>query len=169
MQIKEIGKGITNALYCLFTAGLSKGAHITRFYMYKHLANYSEPRTEDLKVLSISQSHYLARLLGFSDRQITDASYPEFNILSLPFEDGAFDAIVSDQVLEHIEGAPQLAVDELFRVLKLQGIALQTTCFINPVHKNPGDYWRFTPDALALLTREHGDILDVGGWGNPLV
>jgi len=37
------------------------------------------------------------------------------------------------------------------------------------VHKNPGDYWSFTPDALALLTREHGDILDVGGWGNPLV
>ena len=169
MHIKGIGKGITNALYCLFTAGLSKGPHITRYYMYKHLAHYSEARTEDLKVLSISQSHYLARLLGFSDRQITDASYPEFNILSLPFEDGAFDAIVSDQVLEHIEGTPQSAVDELFRVLKPQGIALQTTCFINPVHKNPGDYWRFTPDALALMTREHGDILDVGGWGNPLV
>jgi SAM-dependent methyltransferase len=111
----------------------------------------------------------LARLLGFKDEQITDASYPEFNILSLPFEDGEFDAVVSDQVLEHIEGNPQSAIDETFRVLKPNGISLHTTCFINPVHGAPNDYWRYTPDALKLLTKKHGEVLDIGGWGNPYV
>jgi SAM-dependent methyltransferase len=119
--------------------------------------------------LSIGHSEHLAKLLGFSDKQITDVSYPEFNILRLPFKDGEFDAVVSDQVLEHVEGEPQLAINELFRVLKPEGISLQTTCFINPVHGSPNDYWRFTPDALKLLTKQHGDTLDVGGWGNPYV
>jgi len=155
-------------LYRLTTIGLSKGSHITRYYMYKHLSKYSASRPENLKVLSISHSEGLAKLLGFSDQQITDVSYPEYNVLRLPFQDGEFDAVVSDQVLEHIEGEPQLAINELFRVLKSNGIALHTTCFINPIHECPNDYWRFTPDALKLLTKQHGDILDIGGWGSPL-
>jgi SAM-dependent methyltransferase len=137
--------------------------------MYKQLSRYSEPRSKDLKVLSISHSTGAAKLLGFSDIQITDAAYPDFNIFNLPFDDDEFDAVVSDQVLEHVEGDPQLAIDETFRVLKPGGIALHTTCFINPIHECPKDYWRFTPDALRLLTKRHGEILDVGGWGNPYV
>jgi len=155
-------------LYRLTTIGLNKGSHITRYYMYDHLSKYSEKRPENLKVLSISHSEGLAKLLGFSEQQITDASYPEFNVLELPFQDGEFDAVVSDQVLEHVEGEPQLAMNELFRVLKPNGIALHTTCFITPVHGCPNDYWRFTPDALKLLTKQHGNTLDLGGWGNPL-
>ncbi len=165
-MLRKILKIIARALYRLTTAGLSKGPRVTRYYMYKHLSRYSEPRSEDLKVLSISHSERLARLLGFNDKQITDVSCPEFNILRMPFKDGEFDAVVSGQVLEHIEGQPQSAIDELFRVLKPNGISLQTTCFINPIHGCPNDYWRFTPDALKLLTEQHGDILDVGGWGN---
>ena len=168
-MLKNILGKIVILLYRLTTLGLSKGPHITRYYMYKRLSNYSEPRSEDLKVLSISHSEILARLLGFNDKQITNVSYPEFNILRLPFKDGEFDAVVSDQVLEHVEGEPQLAINEMFRVLKPNGISLLTTCFINPFHGNPNDYWRFTPDALKLLTKQHGDILDVGGWGNPYV
>jgi len=136
--------------------------------MYNHLSKYSENRPENSKVLSISHSEILAKLLGFDEEQITDASYPEFNVLKLPFQDGEFDAVISDQVLEHVEGQPQLAINELFRVLKPNGIALHTTCFINPVHKCPNDYWRFTPDALALLTKKHGAVLDAGSWGNTL-
>ncbi len=167
--MKRILGKIAKGLYRLSTAGLTKGPHVTRYYMYKRLSEYSEQRSEDLKVLSISHSQPLARLLGFNDRQITDVPYPEFNVLSLPFKDGEFDAVMSDQVLEHVEGDPHLAINELFRVLKPNGISLHTTCFINPVHGDPNDYWRFTPDALKLLTRQHGEILDVGGWGNPYV
>ncbi len=165
---KSLGK-IARALYSATIIGSSKGPHITRYFMYKHLSKYREPRSEDLSVLSIGHSEVLASLLGFNQNQITDASYPEFNVLNLPFENNAFDAIVSDQVLEHVEGDPQSAITEMFRVLKPNGISLQTTCFINPVHGHPNDFWRFTPEALELLTKRHGDILDVGGWGNPYV
>jgi len=172
MSIKspvEYLRWFVRIVYRLTCVGLNKGPHITPYYMYKQLSRYSEPRPKDLKVLSISHSAGVAKLLGFSDIQIIDAAYPDFNIFNLPFDDGEFDAVVSDQVLEHVEGDPQLAIDETFRVLKPGGIALHTTCFINPIHECPKDFWRFTPDALRLLTQRHGEILDVGGWGNMYV
>ena len=48
---------------------------MTRYYIYNHLAQYIESRPEDSRVLSISHSEGLARLLGFLDTQITDAAY----------------------------------------------------------------------------------------------
>ena len=166
MSLKHIPKHIIRGLYRLSTAGLSKGAHVTRYSMYRYLAQYTKPRPQDLRVLSVSGSEHLAKLLGFHDQQISNASYPEFNILSLPFDDGEFDAIVSDQVLEHVEGSPQAAMNEMFRVLKPGGLALHTTCLINPVHGCPNDYWRFTPEALKLMTKDFGEALSLGGWGN---
>ncbi|MEX2351335.1 MAG: methyltransferase domain-containing protein [Balneolaceae bacterium] len=168
-MIKSFLQKVIILLYKSTMIGLSKRPHITRYFMYRHLRLYSRVRPEGLKVLSISNSNKLAKILGFDDNQIVDASYPEFNVLDLPFSDGEFDAVVSDQVLEHVEGNPQTAMDELFRVLKPGGISLHTTCFINPVHANPSDYWRFTPEALELLTKQHGTILDCGGWGNLFV
>lgn len=162
-------KKLASWFYILSTLGLSKGPHVTRYFMYSQISKFKEPRSENLKVLSISGSQYLATLLGFEDQQITDISYPEFNVLSLPFKDGEFDAVVSDQVLEHVEGNPQQAINEMFRVLKPNGISLHTTCFIYPVHGYPNDFWRFTPDALQYLTKPHGTILEVKGWGNPFV
>ena len=99
--MNKISNELAIFLYRLTVIGLSKGPHITRYYMYKHLSKYSENHPEHLKVLSISHSEYLATLLGFSEEQITDVSYPEFNVLQLPFADGEFDCVVSDQVLEH--------------------------------------------------------------------
>jgi SAM-dependent methyltransferase len=149
--------------------GLVKGPHITRYYMYRSLGRYSKPRPDSQNVLSISHSEPLALLLGFRAEQIKDASYPEYNVMNLPFCDGEFDAVVSDQVLEHVEGNPQLAMAELFRVLKPGGLSLHTTCFINPIHDCPCDYWRYTPAALRLLAERHGETIEADGWGNAMV
>lgn len=149
--------------------GLKKGPHITRYAMYEHLDRFSESRPGDARALTISNSENLAKRIGFTDSQITDAAYPEYTMFDLPFADAEFDAVVSDQILEHLEGDPQDAIDETFRVLKPGGLALHTTCFINPMHACPNDFWRFTPQALELLTSKHGEIIDVGGWGNPYV
>lgn len=120
-------------------------------------------------MLSVSNSGVLGRLLGYREEQITDVAFPEYNMLELPFADGEFDAVVSDQVLEHVEGNPQAAINETFRVLKPGGIALHTTCFFLPRHNYPSDFWRFTPEALRLLVAKHGEVIDVGGWGHPYV
>lgn len=148
---------------------MKKGPHVTRYFMYKHLSKLTEPRPAEARALSISHSEGLARVLGFADDQITDAAYPEHTMFDLPFEDAQFDAVVSDQVLEHLEGDPQDAIDETFRILKPGGIALHTTCFINPMHACPNDYWRFTPQALRLLASKHAEIIEADGWGNPYV
>jgi SAM-dependent methyltransferase len=155
--------------YRASTLGLEKGPHITRYYMYNHISKYCESRPCEHRVLSISESGYLANLLGYDDNQITDLTYPDVNVLDLPLQDEQFDAVVSDQVLEHIEGNPYTAFGETFRILKPGGIAVHTTCFINPIHATPNDFWRFTPDALKLLACEHGEVIDVGGWGNPFI
>ena len=160
---------IVRAGFRLSTVGLNKGPHITRYAMYEHLSKFNEPRPTDAKVLSISGSQNLGTMLGFSDEQIVDASYPEHSMFALPFEDQEFDAVVSDQVLEHLEGDPQDAIDEAFRVMKPGGLALHTTCFINPMHACPNDFWRFTPQALEILTSKHGEVIEAAGWGNPYV
>lgn len=163
-----IGK-VGRVMFRASTLGLKKGPHVTRYYVYNHLARYEQEWPANSRALSISHSERLAELLGLRDDQITDAAYPEHSMFDLPFEDETFDVVVSDQVLEHLEGAPQEAINETFRVLKPNGIALHTTCFMNPMHGCPNDYWRFAPQALELLTSKHGDVIEAGGWGNPYV
>lgn len=148
--------------------GLPKGANVTRYYMYERLRQLGKqlPITNSLKILSISHSDNLPDLMGIGGGELVTANYPQSNLLSLNFQDSQFDYIFSDQVLEHIAGSPQQAIDECYRVLRPGGIAVHTTCFMNPIHGVPMDFWRFTPDALALLHQNYSDIIEVGGWGN---
>ena len=147
--------------------GLSRGPHITRYFMYDYLQNTGKklPKQKG-DVLSISDSSNLIDILGITATSSADANYPEHNLLCLNFPDRSFDFVLSDQVLEHVEGDPQQAIDESWRVLRPGGIAVHTTCFINPIHHVPKDYWRFTPDALRLLGKNFSRIIDCDGWGN---
>lgn len=149
--------------------GLPKGHHVTRYYMYRHLSDVMKAGEKSGKILSISHSTNLCNLFDLKKSEIIEANYPDYNILSLPFADNEFDYVVSDQVLEHVEGNPQSAIHETWRLLKPGGIAIYTTCFINPIHEYPGDFWRFTPEALKLLCRKFSNIIDVNGWGNKYV
>jgi len=162
-------KKILRASIKLSTKGLKTGDHLTRYYMYKHLASVFDTFNKDSchkRVLSISSSIKLCSLLNIENAEITEANFPEYNILNLPFPDNYFDYVVGDQVLEHVEGNPQQAIDETHRVLKPGGIAVHTTCFLNKIHRCPKDFWRFTPDALVLLCGKFSKIIDVGSWGN---
>ncbi|WP_287740069.1 class I SAM-dependent methyltransferase [Diaphorobacter sp.] len=156
---------IRNVFWRLSMLGLARGPHITRYSMYRTLAGVPLPARRG-SVLSISGSDRLCEVMGIEPTAITKADYPEHNMLDLQFADESFDFVLSDQVLEHVAGDPQRAIDECHRVLKPGGIAIHTTCFINPVHGAPSDYWRFTPAALELLASKHRRILSVGGWGN---
>lgn len=141
--------------------------HITRLAMYKNLSGkLAEHDDATKRCLSISKSGPFGRLLGLIKSSYEDANFPEYNILDLSrFRN--YDFCVSDQVFEHIEGNPFKAFQETVNVLKPGGILCHTTCFINPIHGVPKDFWRFTPDALRLLATESGaDVLEVGAWGN---
>jgi SAM-dependent methyltransferase len=142
---------------------------ITRLSMYKALKNRlaSEDR-EERNCLAISSSVEFGRnVLGLKKCTYTQANYPEQNLLSLRFPDSQFDFCISDQVLEHVEGNPFKAFSESSRVIKPGGYVCHTTCFINGIHKTPGDFWRFTPDALRLMAKEAGlEPIIIGGWGN---
>ncbi|MFY1638217.1 class I SAM-dependent methyltransferase [Solwaraspora sp. WMMB335] len=119
-----------------------------------------------LSALAISGSRYFAEQIGLGKADTVEANYPEFDMLALPFPDNEFDVVLSDQVLEHVEGSPFVAVQESIRVTRPGGYIIHTTCFFNEIHGSPQDFWRFTPDALRLLCRGVADPIEVGGWGN---
>jgi SAM-dependent methyltransferase len=142
--------------------------HLTRYFMYSALSDLlgkSDKRTA--RCLSISNSNGLCRVLGLRHAELVIANYPEHNMMALGFDDGSFDFCVSDQVLEHVEGDPFNAIKESLRVLKPGGVMVHTTCLINPIHRAPGDFWRFTPAALQLLCVSAGAVVQsAGSWGN---
>lgn len=151
-----------------FALSSGKGTvHITRLAMYRALRNkLAHLDAPDCRALAISTSVRLGRVLGLKQADFTEAVYPKENMLALSFADGAFDACVSDQVLEHVGGNPFQAFAESVRVVRPGGYVAHTTCLINPVHAPP-DYWRFTTDALSLLARTSGcEVIELGSWGN---
>ena len=170
-QLARRGRELAHNSISRIHAGFHTGPRVTRYALYEQLSRFRCTETEGKKVLSISNSEKLCRVLGFSDDQILNTTHPEYDLLELPFSDNSFDYVVSDQVLEHVEGNPQVAMDEAFRVLRPGGIGVHATCFIYPIHKSRffGDYWRFTPEALTLLAEKHASIIEAGGWGNPYV
>lgn len=147
--------------------GLARGSHLSRYSMYRRLEEIG-PQLKQHKgaALCISHSTHLLPMLGIEPTRVIEANYPEVRINQLPHPDNEFDFVTSDQVLEHVEGDPVEAVEETRRVLRPGGIAIHTTVFNYPVHGVPGDYWRFTPDALRYLCRDFTSIIECGGWGS---
>lgn len=68
----------------------------------------------------------------------------------LPFADGAFDAVICDQVLEHVED-PIAVAREIVRVAKSGALIYVGVPFTYPLHPSPKDYARWSPDGAARL------------------
>lgn len=159
-------QGTARTLLNISALRCGRGPHITRWTMYRRIAALSLRAEETDLVLSISGSRALCQAAGLGRGRTIEADYPNVDFLALPFHEKAFDYVVADQVLEHVEGNPQRAMDEARRVLRPGGVAILTTCFYNPLHWGPADYWRFSPEALCYLCRDYQEILQAGGWGN---
>jgi ubiquinone/menaquinone biosynthesis C-methylase UbiE len=134
--------------------------------MYKKIGeNIEEPMKG--KILGISGINNFYPLIDMKNSEIIEAEFPIVDMQNLQYEDNVFDFVISDQVVEHLEN-PQKAVNESYRVLKKGGIAIHTTCFMNYIHPDPIDLWRFTPEGLRYLCREFSEIICCEGWGNRL-
>ena len=155
----------------LSTLGLETGPHMNRYRMYRDIkeALASANKTQlGYEVVAISGSGDLTRLLELPSPNVTHAVYPDETILGLSYSDNRFDYFMCDQVLEHVQGDPQAAIDETRRVLRKGGIAVFTTCLLQELHGLPNDYWRFTPHGLRYLFRDFSEIIDCSSWGNRL-
>ncbi len=83
--------------------------------------------------------------------------------LNLPFRDGAFSAVLSQAVIEHVTN-PDRYVQECFRVLEPEGIMYAEVAFLQPVHMPPHHYFNCTPWGLKWLFRDW-TVIDSGDIG----
>jgi len=82
-----------------------------------------------------------------------------YNGHTLPFEDEAFDCIVSFEAFEHIFNLENI-LNELYRVLKPQGLLLISIPFAWNEHEEPYDFARYTSFGIKFLLKTHNfDIL----------
>jgi SAM-dependent methyltransferase len=86
---------------------------------------------------------------------------PRTNLLAdppaIPFDDGVFEAVIIDAVLEHLPD-PERAVSEIWRVLKPGGLVYSDVPFMLQVHGGALDYWRFSHVGHRRLFRGFVEI-----------
>lgn len=70
--------------------------------------------------------------------------------LHMPYDDGEFDGVLCNQVLEHVFDA-EIFVAEMARVLRPGGCLLLTVPFVWPEHEQPYDARRYTSFGLLAL------------------
>jgi SAM-dependent methyltransferase len=79
------------------------------------------------------------------DRLIT------FDGINIPFADGHFDLVHSNQVLEHV-AYPRELLKEVARVLKPGGVFVGSTSHLEPFHSY--SLWNYTPYGFSVLMKE---------------
>jgi len=99
----------------------------------------------------------------------TDASTdPDYccSAEKIPVDEKKFDLILMAEVLEHLEN-PSQVLDEACRVLKPSGQIVATMPFLYPIHADPYDYQRWTPERIKLEFEKAGfTILKIDPMGS---
>jgi SAM-dependent methyltransferase len=81
----------------------------------------------------------------------------------IPVEDGHFDVVICNAVLEHVRN-PTEALDEFRRVTRPGGVLYLVVPFMQPEHLDPTDFQRYTIDGLQELVCVHGyEVVEAGG------
>jgi SAM-dependent methyltransferase len=136
--------------------------------LYEFLIKQYSVIPKGSKVLSIGSGGEVNRLLN------QYASSNDFNVISFDFDsqrrpdilgdicvydfkDEKFDFVIIAEVLEHLY-APHLGIENIYKVLKDNGVLILTTPFILPIHEGPYDYYRFTKYGLQYLLRNFQDV-----------
>lgn len=95
---------------------------------------------------------------GFYDASLIDLVGTAYDV---PIPDGSADAIISSQVIEHLE-YPAKALSESKRILRLGGYLFLSFPFLYPIHAEPADYNRLTEYGVARLLKDAGfDVIEL--------
>jgi SAM-dependent methyltransferase len=87
------------------------------------------------------------------------------NVENLPHPTGSVGTVLAFSVFEHVRCFWK-GFDEVFRVLRPDGVLLLSTPFYFHQHGYPSDYWRFTPEAFDVLLDRYPTR--VVGWHGPV-
>jgi len=92
------------------------------------------------------------RLDGFYGQEAIDVAGAAD---AVPVVDGAADAVLSSQVIEHLP-EPESALHELNRVLKTGGFLFISFPFLYPLHVAPFDFFRYSRHGFEAMCGRHG-------------
>lgn len=103
----------------------------------------------------VSAREYVGLELDTPENRLTKKADFFYDGRKLPFEDGSFDAVICNQVLEHVF-EPDAFVREIARVLRSGGRLLLTVPFVWDEHEQPRDFGRYSSFGLAALLARNG-------------
>jgi uncharacterized protein YbaR (Trm112 family)/SAM-dependent methyltransferase len=134
---------------------------------YTSLANLLLKQSASPRVLVIGgsilgQGMELIANKTFLELIVSDVSFGPYTMLicdahDIPFEDKSFDGVIVQAVLEHVIN-PYRCVEEVYRVLKEQGIVYAETPLMQQVHMGRYDFTRFTHLGHRRLFRRFEEI-----------
>ncbi len=86
---------------------------------------------------------------------------------ALPFASGSVDTVLATELVEHLP-RPEAFLAEAARVLRRPGALILSAPFMEPLHEEPRDFYRFTAFGLRALLGRHGfevvELWPKGGW-----
>jgi SAM-dependent methyltransferase len=101
-------------------------------------------------------------------RSYRSTSYPEFDLCAETVPGLQADVVFCEQVLEHLPD-PWRAAANLLQLLRPGGLAIVSVPFLIRIHREPGDFWRFSEDGLRALLEDAGFVVErTASWGNRL-
>ncbi len=106
-------------------------------------------------------SKYVGLELDTPENRLANKADVFYDGTTLPFDAASFDAVVCNQVLEHVF-EPDAFIREISRVLNSDGRLLLTVPFVWDEHEQPRDYGRYSSFGLtALLERNGFEVIEL--------
>ncbi len=101
-------------------------------------------------------SNVVESYVGLDWPQIDSRAYPDVmgDAMKIPFANSSFDVVLATELMEH-QPPPHLFLAEVSRVLREGGALILSVPFLEPLHEEPRDFYRFTPYCLQLLLKQY--------------